>query len=29
VMRSKTGTVRYIEAKHDFTRKESFALLAR
>jgi fructose-1,6-bisphosphatase/sedoheptulose 1,7-bisphosphatase-like protein len=29
VMRSKTGTVRYIEASHDFTRKQSFAALAR
>src|SRR5271170_3535491 len=29
VMRSKTGTVRYIEASHDFTRKQSFAVLAR
>ena len=27
VMRSKTGTVRYIEAKHDFTRKQPFAPL--
>ena len=27
VMRSKTGTVRYVEAKHDFTRKQSFAPL--
>ncbi len=25
VMRSKTGTVRYVEAKHDFTRKQQFA----
>jgi len=25
VMRSKTGTVRYVEAKHDFTRKQPFA----
>jgi fructose-1,6-bisphosphatase II / sedoheptulose-1,7-bisphosphatase len=25
VMRSRTGTVRYIEAKHDLSRKESFA----
>ena len=25
VMRSKTGTVRHIEARHDFTRKPSFA----
>jgi fructose-1,6-bisphosphatase II / sedoheptulose-1,7-bisphosphatase len=24
VMRSKTGTVRYVEAKHDFTRKQPF-----
>jgi fructose-1,6-bisphosphatase II / sedoheptulose-1,7-bisphosphatase len=29
VMRSKTGTVRYIEARHDFTRKQSFAPFAR
>jgi len=29
VMRSKTGTVRYVEAHHDFTRKQSFAALAR
>jgi fructose-1,6-bisphosphatase II / sedoheptulose-1,7-bisphosphatase len=29
VMRSKTGTVRYIEAKHDFTRKQPFAPLGR
>jgi fructose-1,6-bisphosphatase II / sedoheptulose-1,7-bisphosphatase len=29
VMRSKTGTVRYIEARHDFTRKQAFAALAR
>jgi fructose-1,6-bisphosphatase II / sedoheptulose-1,7-bisphosphatase len=29
VMRSKTGTVRYVEAKHDFTRKQSFAPLGR
>jgi hypothetical protein len=29
VMRSKTGTVRYIEARHDFTRKASFASFAR
>ena len=29
VMRSKTGTVRYIEASHDFTRKGSLAPLAR
>jgi hypothetical protein len=28
-MRSKTGTVRYIEAHHDFTRKQSFAPFAR
>jgi fructose-1,6-bisphosphatase II / sedoheptulose-1,7-bisphosphatase len=27
VMRSKTGTVRYVEAKHDFTRKPAFAAL--
>src|SRR6202047_3099969 len=27
VMRSKSGTVRYIEARHDFTRKQSFAPL--
>src|SRR5579859_5932081 len=27
VMRSKTGTVRYVEAKHDFTRKQPFAPL--
>src|SRR5277367_6310026 len=29
VMRSKTGTVRYVEAHHDLTRKQSFAVLAR
>ncbi len=29
VMRSKTGTVRYIEATHDFTRKPAFAALGR
>ena len=29
VMRSRTGTVRYIEAKHDLTRKDSFARFAR
>jgi fructose-1,6-bisphosphatase II / sedoheptulose-1,7-bisphosphatase len=29
VMRSKTGTVRYVEANHDFTRKQSFAPLGR
>ncbi len=29
VMRSKSGTVRYIEARHDFTRKQSFAPFAR
>src|SRR5258708_3287778 len=29
VMRSKTGTVRYIEANHDFTRKQPFAPLGR
>ena len=29
VMRSKSGTVRYVEAKHDFTRKEPFAPLGR
>ena len=29
VMRSKTGTVRYVEAHHDFTRKQSFAPFAR
>jgi fructose-1,6-bisphosphatase II / sedoheptulose-1,7-bisphosphatase len=29
VMRSKTGTVRYVEARHDFTRKPQFAALAR
>src|SRR5947209_8279111 len=29
VMRSKSGTVRYVEAKHDFTRKQSFAPFAR
>jgi fructose-1,6-bisphosphatase II / sedoheptulose-1,7-bisphosphatase len=29
VMRSRTGTVRYIEAKHDLTRKESFARFSR
>jgi fructose-1,6-bisphosphatase/sedoheptulose 1,7-bisphosphatase-like protein len=27
VMRSKTGTVRYIQATHDFTRKQAFAPL--
>jgi fructose-1,6-bisphosphatase/sedoheptulose 1,7-bisphosphatase-like protein len=27
VMRSKTGTVRYVEAKHDFTRKTAFTAL--
>jgi fructose-1,6-bisphosphatase II / sedoheptulose-1,7-bisphosphatase len=29
VMRSKTGTVRYVEARHDFTRKQPFAPLGR
>ncbi len=29
VMRSKTGTVRYIEAHHDFARKQSFEPFAR
>jgi len=29
VMRSKTGTVRYVEATHDFTRKPAFAALGR
>jgi fructose-1,6-bisphosphatase II / sedoheptulose-1,7-bisphosphatase len=29
VMRSKTGTVRYVEAKHDFTRKQSSPQLGR
>ena len=29
VMRSRTGTVRYIEARHDLSRKESFARFAR
>jgi fructose-1,6-bisphosphatase II / sedoheptulose-1,7-bisphosphatase len=29
VMRSRTGTVRYIEAKHDLSRKESFARYSR
>jgi fructose-1,6-bisphosphatase II / sedoheptulose-1,7-bisphosphatase len=29
VMRSRTGTVRYIDARHDLTRKESFARFAR
>ena len=29
VMRSKTGTVRYVEAQHDFTRKQPFAPLGR
>ena len=29
VMRSKTGTVRYVEANHDFTRKQPFAPLGR
>jgi fructose-1,6-bisphosphatase II / sedoheptulose-1,7-bisphosphatase len=29
VMRSKSGTVRYIEARHDFTRKQSFSPFAR
>ncbi|MBV8776974.1 MAG: fructose-bisphosphatase class II family protein, partial [Alphaproteobacteria bacterium] len=28
VMRSRTGTVRYIEARHDLSRKESFARFA-
>jgi len=29
VMRSRTGTVRYIEAKHDLSRKPSFAWFSR
>jgi fructose-1,6-bisphosphatase II / sedoheptulose-1,7-bisphosphatase len=29
VMRSKSGTVRYVEARHNFTRKEPFAPLGR
>jgi fructose-1,6-bisphosphatase II / sedoheptulose-1,7-bisphosphatase len=29
VMRSRTGTVRYIEAQHDLSRKESFARFSR
>jgi fructose-1,6-bisphosphatase II / sedoheptulose-1,7-bisphosphatase len=29
VMRSKTGTVRRVEADHDFTRKQSFPPLGR
>jgi len=29
VMRSKSGTVRYVEARHDFTRKQAFAPFAR
>jgi fructose-1,6-bisphosphatase II / sedoheptulose-1,7-bisphosphatase len=29
VMRSKSGTVRYVEARHDFTRKQSFTPFAR
>ena len=29
VMRSKSGTVRYVEAKHDFTRKQAFTPLGR
>ena len=29
VMRSKTGTVRWVEANHDFTRKQPFAPLGR
>jgi fructose-1,6-bisphosphatase/sedoheptulose 1,7-bisphosphatase-like protein len=29
VMRSRTGTVRYIEARHDLARKESFARFSR
>jgi fructose-1,6-bisphosphatase II / sedoheptulose-1,7-bisphosphatase len=29
VMRSKTGTVRYVEATHDLTRKQAFALVLR
>jgi fructose-1,6-bisphosphatase II / sedoheptulose-1,7-bisphosphatase len=29
VMRSKTGTVRYVEAHHDFTRKQGFTPFAR
>jgi len=29
VMRSRTGTVRYIEARHDLSRKESFARFSR
>src|ERR1700682_3510695 len=29
VMRSKTGTVRWVEATHDFTRKQNFSPLGR
>jgi fructose-1,6-bisphosphatase II / sedoheptulose-1,7-bisphosphatase len=29
VMRSKTGTVRRVEADHDFTRKQNFPPLGR
>ena len=29
VMRSRTGTVRYVDARHDLSRKESFATYAR
>jgi fructose-1,6-bisphosphatase II / sedoheptulose-1,7-bisphosphatase len=29
VMRSRTGTVRYIDARHDLSRKASFAAYAR
>jgi fructose-1,6-bisphosphatase II / sedoheptulose-1,7-bisphosphatase len=29
VMRSKSGTVRYVEARHDFTRKQTFSPFAR
>jgi hypothetical protein len=28
-MRSKSGTVRYVEARHDFTRKQTFSPFAR
>jgi fructose-1,6-bisphosphatase/sedoheptulose 1,7-bisphosphatase-like protein len=28
VMRSKSGTVRYVEAQHDFARKADFARFA-
>jgi len=29
VMRSRTGTVRYVDARHDLSRKENFAKFAR